>query len=600
MDLKSFSILKSLNLLYVEDDLETREELAMMLEPWVGQLHVAADGREGLEKFKTFRPDIVITDIQMPRVSGLVMSGEIRELVPAQPIVIVSAYNDVEYLFRAIELGIDHYVTKPVNVERLLDKLAQMTTAIVAVRERQRNLVLLEQYKQLVDQSAIVCKLDLRGCITYVNDKLCEISAYSSDELIGMDIAELRHASEAAARTEQMLDEARAGHRSVGVFKNRTRRGELYVVESSMVPIVDELGAVAELVLLDVDVSTLYETCENLIESLGRQRVSLDEQKHFLGEYKRALEMGTCICVADRQHCIISVNRQFEQLLGYPSSQLEGQPVSRITSDAICERCLTEAEDFDRDVPSSRVVRFVAENGEELQLSVACIGVRRLTGELESIIMICQDLTESLRLNQDIVRTQRELLYMLGDVVENRSQETGQHVQRVAGVSKLLALKAGLDLDVAEMIETAAPMHDIGKVGIRDLILHKPGVLEPSEFEEMKEHANIGFSILGKVDRPLIGLAAAIAHQHHERYDGSGYPNGLKGEDIRLEARIVSVADVLDALYSSRSYKTAWDESRILDYFREQRGRQFDPRLVDLLLEHWDEVKALRSSSPGS
>jgi len=599
MDLKALAVLKSLNLLYVEDDLATREELAMMLEPWVGQLHVAADGLEGLEKFKAFRPDIVVTDIQMPRVSGLVMSSEIRQLVPAQPIVIVSAYNDVEYLFRAIEMGIDHYVTKPVNVERLLDKLAQMTTAIVAIRERERNRVLLEQYKQLVDQSAIVCKLDPQGRITYVNDKLREISGYSSAELIGTDITDLRHASESDQRMEGMLAEARLGRRSNGVFKNRTRRGDFYVVDSSLVPIVDAQGVVTELVLLDVDVSVLHETCENLLESLGRQRVSLEEQKHFLGEYKRALEMGTCICVTDRQHRIVSVNQQFEQLLGYTSSQLEGQPVSSITSDTICERCLREAEDFDRDTSTSRVVRFVAENGEEMQLSVACIGVRRLTGEIESIIMICQDLTESLRLNRDIVRTQRELLYMLGDVVENRSQETGQHVRRVAGVSKFLALKAGLDPDIAEMIETAAPMHDIGKVGIRDLILHKQGTLEPSEFEEMKAHANIGHSILGKVERPLIGLAAAIAHQHHERYDGSGYPNGLKGEEIRLEARIVSIADVLDALSSARSYKAAWDESRILDYFREQRGRQFDSRLVDLLLEHWDEVKALRSRAGG-
>lgn len=597
MDMKALSVLKSLNLLYVEDDLATREELAMMLEPWVGQLHVAADGREGLEKFKTFHPDIVITDIQMPRVSGLAMSNEIRQLVPAQPIVIVSAYNDVEYLFRAIELGIDHYVTKPVNVEHLLGKLAQMTTAIVAVRERRRNLVLLEQYKELVDQSAIVCKLDLRGRITYVNDKLCEISGYSSDELIGSDIADLRHTSEPALRTAQVLAEACAGRRSVGVFKNRTRSGALYVVESSLVPIVDEFGDVAELVLLDVDVSTLYQTCENLVESLGRSRVSLEEQKHFLGEYKRALEMGTCICVADREHRIVSVNQQFEQLLGYSSAQLEGQLVGRITSDAYCERCLRDAEQFDRDAPSSRVVRFTAANGQDLQLSVACIGVRRLSGEIESIIMICQDLTESLRLSQDIVSTQRELLYMLGDVVENRSHETGQHVKRVADVSKFLALKAGVEPDTAEMIEMAAPMHDVGKVGIRDLVLHKAGVLDPSEFDEMKAHSSIGYSILGKVERPLIGLAAAIAHQHHERYDGSGYPNGLKGEEICLEARIVSVADVLDALFSARSYKEAWSEQRVLDYFREQQGRQFDPHLVDLLLEHWDEVKVLRSNS---
>ena len=119
-----------------------------------------------------------------------------------------------------------------------------------------------------------------------------------------------------------------------------------------------------------------------------------------------------------------------------------------------------------------------------------------------------------------------------------------------------------------------------------------------TEFEEMKTHANIGYHILGTVDRPLIGVAAAIAHEHHERYDGEGYPAGLKADDISIEARIVGMADVLDALSSPRAYKAAWPEQRILDYFKEQRGRQFDPRLVDLLLDNWSAVQSLRGVSP--
>jgi YesN/AraC family two-component response regulator len=158
IDVRAFEALKSVSLLYVEDDAATREELAMILEPWLGALHVASDGQAGLALFAEKCPDIVVTDIQMPKINGLVMSNKIRELVPGQPIVVVSAYNDVEYLFKAIELGIDHYVTKPVNVELLLKKLATMANAILAIREREHNQTLLSQYKMLVDQSAIVCK----------------------------------------------------------------------------------------------------------------------------------------------------------------------------------------------------------------------------------------------------------------------------------------------------------------------------------------------------------------------------------------------------------------------------------------------------------
>lgn len=597
MDMKALEVLESLNLLYVEDDASTREELAMMLEPWVGQLHVAADGKEGLELFKSTHPDIVITDIQMPRLSGLAMSSEIRLLVPDQPIVIVSAYNDVEYLFRAIELGIDQYITKPVNVERLLEKLAHMTTFILAVKERQRDRVLLEQYKHLADQSAIVCKLDLAGRITYVNDKLCEISGYTREEMIGLEISILRHDFEPIERHQEIFSATSSGKKWTGVVKNRKKNGDCYVVESNLVPIVDEHGVVTEIVSLDVDVTPLHETYENLVDALSRTHLTLAEQRHFVGEYKRALELSTCICVTDGSHRIVSINAPFEDLLGFRSEELEGQPISRIMPNLADERSLDEVQQANLEHFTSRVVNFLGRDEKELQFSVGFVGVHNLAGEVESIIMICQDITESLRLSREIVDTQRELLYMLGDVVESRSQETGKHVRRVAQVSKFLALKAGLDANTAEMIETAAPMHDVGKVGIRDAVLQKPGKLSVDEFEEMKEHASIGFSILGKVDRALIGLAATIAHQHHERHDGKGYPAGLKGDEIRIEARIVGVADVLDALLSARIYKPAWDERSAFEYFREQRGQQFDPELVDLVLTHWDAIMALRNSS---
>lgn len=597
MDTTALASLKSLSLLYVEDDKATREELALMLEPWVGKLHVAVDGRDGLDVFKLVHPDIVVTDIQMPRVSGLAMSGEIRRLAPGQPIVVVSAYNDVEYLFRAIELGIDHYATKPINVEHLLQKLAQLADGLLAVRERERNQALLEQYKHLVDQSAITCKFDPGGRITYVNDKLCEVSGFSPKDLIGHDVVALRHASEPNLRCQEVFAKVKAGEKWSGIVRNGTRDGGMYVVESSLVPIVDEHGRVTEIIAMDVDITELYENYENLVTALHRSNFSLHEQQHFLGEYKRALELGTCICVTDREFRIISVNKQFENLLGYSAADLQGQPASRIAPELSGDRCLADVIEADQGNFTSRIMRFRNQYGEDLQFSVGCAGVRSLSGELESIIIICQDITESLRLSRDIVDTQRELLYMMGDVVENRSPETAQHVKRVARVSKFLALKCGLDGDIAAMIETAAPMHDVGKVGIRDAILHKQGKLEPEEYEEMKHHARIGHAILARVDRPLVGLAATIAHQHHERYDGNGYPYGLIGEAIAIEARIVAIADVLDALLSPRAYKPAWDEPTVLDYFRAERGRQFDPNLVDLLLAHWPAIKALRDDS---
>ena len=594
LDTQAFEILKSVSLLYVEDDAATREELAMILEPWLGELHVASDGQAGLVMFAQKRPDIVVTDIQMPKINGLVMSGKIRELVPVQPIVVVSAYNDVEYLFRAIELGIDQYVTKPVNVELLLKKLAVMANGILAVRERERNQTLLAQYKMLVDQSAIVCKFTPCGRITYVNDKLCEISGYAPEDLLGHDISELNHASEPPDNSKVTLAQLRCGKRWTGIVRKRMRTGELLVVESSLVPILDQHGAVTEVVSLDVDLTEHHRLYQNLVETLSTSNRSFVEQRHFFAEYKRALELGSCICVTDRQHRIISTNQQFEALIGYSAGELKGRPVSDIMPDVTADRCLDQVQQANNQHCASRSSRFLGSEGRELRFSVGFVGVHNVAGEVESIIMICQDITESTRLSREITDTQRELLFMLGEVVETRSLETGQHIRRVAKVARFLAIKAGLSEDAADLIEMAAPMHDIGKIGIADAILNKPGKLGPAEFEEMKKHANIGFRILGNVERPLIGVAAAIAHEHHERFDGQGYPNGIQGTDISLEARIVSIADVLDALASSRSYKKAWDDQRIQDYFLAQRGLQFDPSLVDILLNHWETVQALR------
>lgn len=193
---------------------------------------------------------------------------------------------------------------------------------------------------------------------------------------------------------------------------------------------------------------------------------------------------------------------------------------------------------------------------------------------------------DNLEMINTLDATQRELLQRLGEAVESRSQETGNHVRRVAELSWILARAAGMDEREADVIRQASPLHDVGKVGIPDDILHKPGKLNPEEWEQMKTHVDIGEKLLGGSDLRVIRCAASIAGNHHERWDGQGYPRGLKGGDIPLEARITSIADVFDALSSVRCYKPAWPREEVFAYFQAQRGQQFDPTLVDLLFQN--------------
>ncbi len=197
-------------------------------------------------------------------------------------------------------------------------------------------------------------------------------------------------------------------------------------------------------------------------------------------------------------------------------------------------------------------------------------------------------------LSDEIEQTQREVVFTMGAIGETRSKETGNHVKRVAEYCYLLAIADGLSAQQAEMLKQASPMHDIGKVAIPDSILNKPGRLSVEEFEVMKTHASIGYEMLGHSQRELLLTAATVAHQHHEKFDGSGYPRGLAGEQIHIFGRITAVADVFDALGSARVYKPAWPDADIFAFFRQQSGLQFDPRLIDLFFANMKEICAIR------
>lgn len=205
---------------------------------------------------------------------------------------------------------------------------------------------------------------------------------------------------------------------------------------------------------------------------------------------------------------------------------------------------------------------------------------------------------DNIYLNEEVEATQKEIIFTLGEIAEARSQETGHHVKRVAELSKLLALKYGLPPDEAELLRLAAPTHDLGKLAIADYILNKPGKLTAEEFEIMKTHSQIGYEMLRKSSRSILQAGAIIALQHHERYDGSGYPRGLKGEEIHIYGRIVGLTDVFDALGNERVYKKAWPLEETVEYIRGQRGRQFDPVIVGIFLDNLDEIMQIRQAFP--
>jgi len=197
---------------------------------------------------------------------------------------------------------------------------------------------------------------------------------------------------------------------------------------------------------------------------------------------------------------------------------------------------------------------------------------------------------ESIALQEEIESTQREIILTLAETGEMRSKETGNHVKRVAEYSAILAEAYGLSHEEVVLLKDASPMHDIGKIAIPDSILLKPGRLTDKERTEMQSHTTLGFEMLNHSDRKLLKTAAIVAVQHHEKWDGTGYPKGLKGTEIHIFGRLLAIADVFDALICKRVYKEPWPVDKIINMFIESKGKNFDPKIVDIFLQVKDAM----------
>jgi HD-GYP domain-containing protein (c-di-GMP phosphodiesterase class II) len=205
-----------------------------------------------------------------------------------------------------------------------------------------------------------------------------------------------------------------------------------------------------------------------------------------------------------------------------------------------------------------------------------------------------QGIAKIKKLNQEIEATQSEVVVTMGSIGEIRSKETGNHVKRVAEYSYILATLYGLSPEQASRLKEVSPMHDLGKIAIPDKILNKPGKLTSAEREIMDTHTTLGYDMLKGSNKPLFQAAAIVAHQHHEHWNGHGYPQALKAQGIHIFGRITAIVDVFDALASDRCYKKAWPDYKIINLLKKESGQHFDPHLVTLFIAHIDQFLTVR------
>lgn len=223
--------------------------------------------------------------------------------------------------------------------------------------------------------------------------------------------------------------------------------------------------------------------------------------------------------------------------------------------------------------------------------------VRIMTNAMKNQNMILDRMVQER--TQELNDTRLEVIRRLGRAAEYRDDMTGNHIIRMSRYSQLLGMAAGMSEQDAEVLLNASPMHDIGKIGIPDHVLLKPGKLDAEEWEVMKTHVDIGVEILSGSDSVLMNMAAEIAQNHHEKWDGSGYPCGLSGENIPLTGRVVAIADVFDALTTERPYKKAWSVDDAIEFLKEQKGKHFQPDLVDTFIEILPGILNIRDQYRG-
>jgi PAS domain S-box-containing protein len=348
------------------------------------------------------------------------------------------------------------------------------------------------------------------------------------------------------------------------------------------------------------------------MNALRRRQLEISESSHRLNleeRRQRIIDMAPMpIYIKDDGYRYVFANPQADALARQERGQLVGQSDEAIMSPealehtrAIDRRILMECTTYEAE-------ETLEIGGAERTFQTVKFPLLDEDGRATAVCGISTDITaqrEALALRDELSAAQQdaidelhlsrqETVERLTKAIELHDSSTGKHVDQMAKVAALLGTCLGLDPEQVQLLRLAAPMHDVGKIATPSEILRKPGPLTPEEREEMNRHTTIGHEILADSQSELLRVAATIALTHHERFDGSGYPKGLVGTEIPLEGRITAVADVFDALLTDRSYRSALSMDEAVAVIRNGRGSQFDPEIVDVLLDHLDEALAIR------
>ena len=587
-------------ILIIDKDSSSKEELKKLLKNRNYKVELVSNEEEALEIFNKKIIDLIFVDTDLTDGSGIEFLQKYEEKIiidESIPVMITTKNYNPLIIRDGLKSGAIDIIKKPYIIEEIILKVDLWIDYKNKEEEALCSAKLLEEYKEAVDESSIVSKADKNGIITYVNDKFCELSGYTNEELIGKSHNIVRHSEVPSATFKDMWYTIKTLKKAwKGTIKNRKKDGSFYWVEALIKPIVNLNGEITEFIGLRQDITETENYKKILKNTLDNTSKSLDENLHYITQYEEANNQFTAILKTDINNIITYANEMFCELSGYSFDELVGKDCQSLRHEnhIKMDTCNNLRKSLINNEHIHITFTNVAKDNSLYFIDTIVYPISDINGNIIEHLHLMHDISELTNLHQEIEDTQKEIVYKMGEIGESRSKETGNHVKRVAEYSKLLAQLYGLDEKSCDTLFTASPMHDIGKVAIPDTILKKPGKLTDVEFDIMKSHTTIGYSVLEGSKRSVLKAAAIVAHEHHEKYNGRGYPDGLKGEEIHIYGRITAIADVFDALGSDRCYKRAWEDERIFKLFREEQGEHFDPNLIELFFKNLEQFLAIR------
>jgi len=440
------------------------------------------------------------------------------------------------------------------------------------------------------DKRVLASKVDEKGNIIYASDAFCKIIGYTQEELIGTNFSMLRHPDSDKKTLEKLEISYKAKKPWSGELIYLTKEKEALWVKASRFPEFDKSNNFLHFMNTYEDITDKKEV-ENLNHEMNRLISTFDENV-----IASKTDITGKLTYVSHAFCTISGYTQ-KELLNKNHSLLRDQDTTNEFYDELWST-ITAKKVWKGEIKDKK------KDGTKYWLQTTITPEYDVHGKFICYTSISEDISNKKHiekanrkieiLNTEIEDTQKEVVFKMGAIGEARSKETGMHVRRVAEYSKLFALYLDIPPQKAEILKQASPMHDIGKVAIPDSILNKPGKHTAQEWEIMKTHSQLGYEMLGSSNKNILKIAAIVAREHHEKWDGTGYPRGLAGKDIHIYGRITAMADVFDALGSERVYKKAWEDERIFEFFKDQREKHFDPEIVDIFFKHLDKFLVIR------